>query len=235
MAENDGSDRTDRSQRTDGARAPRRPEPVQRDEVIRETARRDPSLAAARYRVDRELPADEPRRAPTADELRSIAKTQLDLAIERGDLDHLPGAGKPLPGLGTGTHDPDWWIKAKIEREGLSGVAPPALSLRTENERLDSQLDAMSSESSVRATIADFNARIVEARRQLTGGPPVVTPTRDADDEVRRWHDRRAGRRAQAEAAAAAIADEQPSTWRERRRAAKADRAARRPGPPRER
>jgi len=220
MAESDGSERPGR------ASDPRRPAPVHRDEVVRETARRDPSLAAARYRVDRGLPADEQKRAPTADELRSIAKTQLDLAIERGDFDNLPGAGKPLAGLGTGTHDPDWWIKAKIEREGLSGVAPPALSLRTENERLDDLLDTMPAESSVRATVADFNARIVEARRQLTGGPPVVTPTRDLDAEVQRWQDRRASRRTEAESAAAAVAAAQPPSWRERRRAA---RAARRP------
>lgn len=203
---------------------PRR-RPAHREDVVRETARRDPSLAAARYRVDRELPADEERRAPTADELRSIAKTSLDQAIARGDFDNLPGMGKPLPNLGSGTHDPDWWIKAKIEREGLSGVAPPALSLRTENERLDGLLDTVGTESSVRATVADFNSRIVEARRQLTGGPPVVTPTRDLDVEVRRWQDRRARRRTEASAAAEALAAAQPPTWRERRRAARAARA----------
>jgi hypothetical protein len=226
MADSDGTDR-----------APRRPAPARREEVVRDTARRDPSLAAARYRLDRENAADrhaeaqEERRAPTAAELRSIAKTQLDLAIERGDFDNLPMAGKPLPNLTSGTHDPDWWIKAKIEREGLSGVAPPALSLRTENERLDALLDTMTTEASVRATVADFNGRIIEARRQLTGGPPVVTPTRDPDVEVRRWQDRRAVRRAEAERAAAEIAAQQPPTRRERRRqarAAKASRAARR-------
>ncbi|BDZ48444.1 hypothetical protein GCM10025867_06850 [Frondihabitans sucicola] len=225
MAESDRHHAPDEQGRSD----PRRPAPVHRDEVARETARRDPSLAAARYRVERELPADEQKRAPTADELRSIAKTQLDIAIARGDFDNLPGAGKPLPGLTGGTHDPDWWIKAKIEREGLSGVAPPALSLRTENERLDDLLDTMATEASVRATVADFNSRIVEARRQLTGGPPVVTPTRDLDVEVQRWQDRRARHRAEARTAAAELAAEQPPSWRERRRAARAARAGRRP------
>ncbi|AMM19318.1 hypothetical protein AX769_03200 [Frondihabitans sp. PAMC 28766] len=219
--------------------------PVSREAIRRETVRADPSVAAARYRLARGSGAgwpaaagpaaaagdagaagaqdptaqpSEPPRAPTADELRSIAKTQLDLAIERGDFDNLPLAGKPLPGLG-GTHDPDWWIKAKIEREGLSGVAPPALSLRTENQQLDGLLDGMASEASVRAAIADFNGRIVEARRQLTGGPPVVTPTRDPDLEVERWSARRADRRAEAARAAAELAEQQPRTWRERRAA----------------
>lgn len=198
----------------------------------------DPSLAAARYRLARGSGAAGPfpraprpaaldgeQRRPTADELRSIAKTSLDLAIERGDFDHLPLAGKPLPNL-TGTHDPDWWIKAKIEREGLTGVAPPALSLRTENEQLHDLLDSMATESSVRATVADFNGRIVEARRQLTGGPPVVTPTRDPDVEVRRWQERREARRAEASRAAAALVAARPRSWRERRAAARAARDA---------
>jgi hypothetical protein len=222
--------------------------PVSREAIRRETVKHDPSIAAARYRLARgsgagwpaaqqgghsgqagpqdptAQPGEPPR--PTAEQLRSIAKTSLDLAIERGDFDNLALAGKPLPGL-SGTHDPDWWIKAKIEREGLSGVAPPALSLRTENEQLDGVLDALASEASVRATISDFNARIVEARRQLTGGPPVVTPLRDPEVEVERWAARRASRRAEAARAAAALVAERPRTWRERRAAARAARRAR--------
>lgn len=213
---------------------------------MRDTARRDPSLAAVRYRLERAEsdaraaeagagstagptapPRSDPKRAPTAAELRAIAKTALDRAIDAGEFDNSPLAGKPLPGL-TGGHDPDWWIKAKIEREGLSGVAPPALSLRTENAQLDDLLDSMATEASVRATLADFNSRIVEARRQLAGGPPVVTPLRDADAEVGRWQARREARRAAAaESAALAEAEEaaQQTTWRARRRAARAQRA----------
>jgi hypothetical protein len=195
-----------------------------------EPRRVDPSLAAARYRLGRDAPAEPERRPETAAELRAIAKTALDLAIDRGDFDDLPLAGKPIPSLASGTYDPDWWIKGLIEREGLTGVAPPALSLRTENERLDAQLDAMATEASVRAAVASFNDRIVEARRQLTGGPPVVTPTRDLDREVERWLERRQARRAEADAAAAAARDAAPPTWRDRRRArraARADRAGR--------
>ena len=38
-------------------------------------------------------------------------------AIERGEFDGLKGFGKPLPLKNP--HDPDWWIKDKIERERL--------------------------------------------------------------------------------------------------------------------
>jgi len=56
---------------------------------------------------------------------------------------------------------------------------------------MDETLDRESDEAGVRRVVEDFNARVVDARRQLTGGPPVVTPTRDVDAEVRRWRERR--------------------------------------------
>jgi hypothetical protein len=118
-------------------------------------------------------------------------------AIERGEFDGLPGTGKPIEDLGT-THDPDWWLKRFIERERITGVLPPALSLRVEDARLDDLLDAERSERRVRDMLEDFNARIVAARRQLQGGPPVITPTRDVAQEIEAWRRRRATRREQA-------------------------------------
>jgi hypothetical protein len=53
----------------------------------------------------------------------------------------------------------------------------------------------------VREALADFNRRVVEARRQLQGGPPVVTATRSVEDEVNAWRQRRAERRAVVRAA----------------------------------
>jgi hypothetical protein len=114
---------------------------------------------------------------------------QVRKAMERGEFDNLPGAGKPIKGLGS-THDPDWWVKGLVEREKITGILPPALALRTEDADLDAVLDRESTEEAVRRTVRDFNRRVVEARRQLTGGPPVVTPTRDEDAEVAAWRAR---------------------------------------------
>jgi hypothetical protein len=119
---------------------------------------------------------------------------QVRRAMERGEFDNLPGAGKPIRGLGS-THDPDWWVKSLIERERITGVLPPALALRKEDAELDAVLDRETTEDGVRRTVADFNRRVVEARRQLTGGPPVITPTRDADAEVAAWRARLLERR----------------------------------------
>ena len=119
---------------------------------------------------------------------------QVQRAIERGEFDNLPGMGKPIPDLDT-THDPDWWLKRLIEREHITGVLPAALALRVEDTGLNDLLDAEPSERRVRELLDDFNARIVSARRQLQGGPPVITPTRDVEAEVAAWRHRRQARR----------------------------------------
>ena len=120
----------------------------------------------------------------------AYVETALQQAIRRGDFDDLPGAGKPIPGLGE-SHDPDWWIRRKIESEQLTGLGPPALMLRVEDAELEERLDLLRTESEVREAVEDFNRRVVEARRQLLGGPPVVTSTREVDDEVAAWRARR--------------------------------------------
>ena len=115
---------------------------------------------------------------------------QIQQAMDRGEFDNLPGAGKPLGDLGA-PHDRDWWLKKLIEREHITGVLPPALQLRKDDVLLADELDRESTEHGVRAMVESFNRRVVEARRQLQGGPPVVTKTRDVDEEVRRWRERR--------------------------------------------
>jgi hypothetical protein len=114
---------------------------------------------------------------------------QIQQAMERGEFDDLPGAGKPLGDLGS-PYDRDWWLKKLIEREQITGVLPPALQLRKEDAELDTELDKETAEQVVRRIVEDFNKRVVEARRQLQGGPPVVTKTRDVDAEVERWRER---------------------------------------------
>lgn len=129
----------------------------------------------------------------TAENQHEFVETAIQLAIRRGEFDDLPGAGKPIEGLGT-HHDPDWWIRRKIETENLSGLGPPAILLRTEDRELDANLDLLGRESDVREVLEDFNARVIAARRQLQGGPPVVTKTRDVDAELKAWRERRDAR-----------------------------------------
>ncbi|WP_427129177.1 DUF1992 domain-containing protein [Pseudarthrobacter sp. S9] len=112
-------------------------------------------------------------------------------AMAQGKFDNLKYAGKPIPGLGD-AYDPDWWVKGLIQRENITGMGPKAILLRTEDDGLDARLDAQYTEKQVREILEDFNARVIEARRQLQGGPPVITKTRDVGVELERWHERRA-------------------------------------------
>lgn len=184
----------------------------------------DARVEAVRYRLRRQAEergeeVEETNAGqPSMDQRAHVIENAIQQAIRRGDFDDLPGAGKPLPGL-TGTHDPDWWIRRKIEREQLTGLGPPALTLRTEDKEFAERLDRLGSERAVREHVEDFNRRVREARRQLQGGPPVVTPMRDADAEVAAWLDRRTARLREAEERRRAEADALASlNWRERRR-----------------
>jgi hypothetical protein len=142
-------------------------------------------LNVARYQVDKLTredgvePEDDTNTAgqSTMESRAQFVEIAIQQAQRRGDFENLPGAGKPLPNL-RDTTDPDWWFRRKIERERITGLGPPALTLRTEDRDLDARLDATSTVDAVRELLVDFNTRVVEAQRQLLGGPPVVTSPR---------------------------------------------------------
>lgn len=138
-----------------------------------------PESAAARARIDRQ---------------QTWVDLQIRQAMERGDFDDLPGAGKPIEGLGS-EHDPDWWLKRLVERERIT-VLPPSVALRKEDAELDATLDVYAAEREVRAHVEDFNERVVRARYLLPEGPPLVTMPRDVDVTVAAWRERREARRA---------------------------------------
>jgi hypothetical protein len=140
---------------------------------------------------------------------------QVRQAMERGDFDDLPGAGKPLK-LGD-THDPDWWIKKLVERENVA-VLPPSLALRKEDAELDDTLDRLQTEAEVRRHVTEFNERVVAARYRLPVGPPLVTMPRDVDETVTAWHERRTARLAEQRAKARQALAEQQARPTERKR-----------------
>lgn len=187
----------------------------------------DPRVTAARYRQektqgsDAAAPPQSDEAARSASAARAVdraayVETAIQQAIRRGEFDDLPGAGKPIPDLGA-SHDPDWWIRRKIESEQLSGLGPPALRLRVEAAELEDRLDELHRESDVREALEDFNRRVIEARRQLQGGPPVVTATRDAEAEVVAWAERRDARARANAAAERESAVVRRAWWRRRR------------------
>lgn len=122
----------------------------------------------------------------------SLAEKAIREAIERGEFDNLPGAGKPLNLSHAG--DPEWWVKNLVEREGdvpLGG----AVSLRREADGFPESLADMPHEAAVRAVLEDFNARVAAdwRRPQVGKGSPVVARKVDVDAMVERWKAMRRG------------------------------------------
>ncbi|WP_406249365.1 DUF1992 domain-containing protein [Microbacterium sp. M] len=120
-----------------------------------------------------------------------LADLQIRRAIERGDFDDLPGSGRPIDL--SDSHDPDWWFKRLMKREGFI-VLPSSIQLRKDDAALDAELDLLSRERDVRHEVEEFNRRVIRARYDLSGGPPLVTMPRDVEETVQAWADRR-GRR----------------------------------------
>jgi hypothetical protein len=121
----------------------------------------------------------------------SWVERQIREAIERGEFDNLPGAGKPLPGL-NGRDDENWWVKRFLEREQLPMPLPASLALRKEVADLPQELAQVGNEEVVREIVADLNQRILDSHRRRVDGPPVVVGLVDVEAMVAEWRRNRA-------------------------------------------
>ena len=132
------------------------------------------------------------RRPPRRlEEFASAVDQAIAEAADRGEFDHLPGQGKPLPDRDT--NDPAWWAKQKLQDEGLQPALPPALELRRDVERCLERLGKMPSERVVREVFTELNARIRKLNATQLSGPSTGLIAYDLDRLVERWKAARAG------------------------------------------
>jgi len=110
---------------------------------------------------------------------------QIREGIERGDFDGLAGHGKPLADVDR-PHDELWWVRNKLQREGVSYL-PPTLALRKDVEDARDAITTADSEDEVRALVADINERIRAVNRQATSGPPSNLMPLDVERSVEAW------------------------------------------------
>lgn len=108
---------------------------------------------------------------------------QIREAMERGEFDNLPSAGKPL----RLDADEDWWIKRKLQQENLEPVLPGPLMLRREVERIQQTLADVRDEATARAIIEDLNERIREHYRRPAAGPTIIVALVDVDAALDAW------------------------------------------------
>jgi hypothetical protein len=130
-------------------------------------------------------------RKPPGVPFESWVDKQIRDAEGRGEFDHLPGAGKPLPRDLETSYDELWWVKRKLAREGLA-VLPPALALRKEAEDALAAAYAAPSERIARKIIDDVNVKIRDMMFKPPPGPPLGKKPYDVEQVVREWRERRA-------------------------------------------
>jgi hypothetical protein len=88
----------------------------------------------------------------------SIVDRQIREAMERGEFDDLPGAGKPIPGAGR-PYEPNWWAKSFLDRERSNDRR------RADYERVEARIGglwALGSEAAVRQSVGRLNVEISE-------------------------------------------------------------------------
>ncbi|MBI5158379.1 MAG: DUF1992 domain-containing protein [Acidimicrobiia bacterium] len=94
-------------------------------------------------------------------------------AVARGEFDHLPGAGKPLPDLDR-EYDPDWWARRYLEQMRAQDAADDVRRLlRQELPLLKTTPDRAAAAARIaelNALIARVNATVPEELRL----PPVA-------------------------------------------------------------
>lgn len=107
------------------------------------------------------------------------------------DFQDLPGAGKPLSGLG-GEYGEDWWLHQQTTRENIGDeVLPKTMRLRKEVGALEATLDALGEERAVREALEELNVRIRAALVGPPDGPPLNFGPVDVEAEVAAWRRRR--------------------------------------------
>jgi hypothetical protein len=127
-------------------------------------------------------------RKPPGVSFETWVDKQIREAMERGEFDNLPGAGKPIPDLDR-SNDELWWIRQKMRREGVtpSSALPPSLQLRKEIEQLPGKVRGLPTERAVRDVVEDLNKRIRDWLL-VPSGPQVVVVPVDVEDIVAEWH-----------------------------------------------
>jgi hypothetical protein len=153
----------------------------------------------------------------------SVVDEQIRRAIESGQFDNLPGAGKPLALPAHG--DENWWIRSKLRREGVptDALLPPSLRLRKEIEGLDAAVRDLRDEAEVRRVVAELDRRVVDFLR-APSGPRVPIRRPSVDAVVARWREAREAARPAPPPPAPVPPPPRPPWWRRLGRRGGADR-----------
>ena len=128
-------------------------------------------------------------RKPPGVSWQSWIDKQIEEAMERGDFDHLPGKGKPLPDIDM-PRDELWWVRDKLRREEVQFL-PPTMQVRKDLDEVRDKIAQTDDEETVRKLIAEINEKIREVNRSVVTGPPSSLMPLDVEIVVERWRGQR--------------------------------------------
>lgn len=113
------------------------------------------------------------------DEPLDPVERQIREAMERGEFDDLPGAGRPLD---LGDDEPDWWARRRLaELRRLEEQAELVTAITASVDDLWAEPDL----HRLRRRVSELNSRIEETNRRLD--PGLALSAIDHADAERRW------------------------------------------------
>ena len=124
------------------------------------------------------------QKKPTGMSFQSWIDQQIHQCQQTGGFDNLPGKGKPISGLKQ-PYDPDWWVKRKLQEEGLDAT-PTILKVKAKIERWQKSMSGIYAESMVRKQVQQLNIEIKEANGGVLGPLPPLKLL-DVEALVAKW------------------------------------------------
>jgi hypothetical protein len=133
------------------------------------------------------------KRTPPTMTMPGWIEHQIRSAEAEGAFENLPGAGKPIKGLG----DPRpelAWVADYLRRENVdvAELLPPQLAIAREVEKLRERLLTEASERSARAVVDDLNERISAAHARPQIGPVFRVKLVAVEPAIEQWRSDRA-------------------------------------------
>ncbi|WP_222195586.1 J-domain-containing protein [Modestobacter italicus] len=127
-------------------------------------------------------------RKPEGMTFESWVEHQIVQARERGDLEGLAGAGKPLPRRDREKSSYEWALEwAKREEADVAAMLPTGLALRKEREELPARVARQPTEELARAVVEAHVARVDQYYRRPVDGPWVPVGMPDVEEVVAEW------------------------------------------------
>ncbi|WP_299958709.1 DUF1992 domain-containing protein [uncultured Modestobacter sp.] len=127
-------------------------------------------------------------RKPEGMTFESWVEHQIVQARERGDLEGLAGAGKPLPRRDREKSSYEWALEwAKREEADVAAMLPTGLALRKEREELPARVARQPTEELARAVVEAHVARVDQYYRRPVDGPWVPVGMPDVEEMVTEW------------------------------------------------